>query len=430
MKIVNIVPGFGGSFYCGNCLRDSAYSTTMKNLGHDVFTLPLYLPLSKENNFEMNDSPIFYGAVNIYIEQKVPFLRKMPEWLHRFFNSPSILRYAAKKSGSTRASGLEEMTISMLNGAEGNQKKELNELIEFLRDHEKPDAIHLSNALLMGLANKIREELKIPVFCSLQDEDVWIDAMESNYQDKLWKLMREKAEDVDGFIAVSEYFADLMKYKMDIPDEKIFTVGIGIDPEKYTYHKPNTETPTIAYLSRSNAGNGFDILVDAFIHLKTKTKFSNAKLRVSGGMTADDRPFIKKQINKLKHYKIDGDIEFIEEFTTDKLSTFFEGTTLLSVPVPKGEAFGLYQLEAFSSGIPVVQPSLGAFPEIAERSGAGKVYSPNKPEELAKKWEEVLSDHDLLQQMSQNARKSVETIYNSKILANDMIEVYSKFIKS
>ena len=36
MKIVHLVPGSGGSFYCGNCMRDSVYVNALRNLGNDV----------------------------------------------------------------------------------------------------------------------------------------------------------------------------------------------------------------------------------------------------------------------------------------------------------------------------------------------------------------------------------------------------------
>ena len=45
MKIAHIIPGSGGSFYCGNCLRDSKYYESIKKLGHDVLKIPMYLPL-------------------------------------------------------------------------------------------------------------------------------------------------------------------------------------------------------------------------------------------------------------------------------------------------------------------------------------------------------------------------------------------------
>ena len=426
MKIVNIVPGFGGTFYCGNCLRDSVYAKSLKSAGHDAVTLPIYLPLTIYNEHVDREMPLFYGAVNIYLKQNFKPLRHMPSWLEQLFNSKSLLKYAAKKAGSTRAEGLEEMTISMLNGIEGYQGQELQELVNYLKYQEKPDVVHLSNALLLGLVSHIKDELKIPVICSLQDEDVWIDAMHDDYRDKLWKLMGEKAHDADALVAVSEYFADVMKKKMNIPDHKLHVVHIGVDTEKYEMQKPVLNPPKIGYLSRMNEGNGFGIVIDAFIELKSRPAFKNARLKVSGGHTGDDKRFIKRQLRKLKARNYLDDVEFTDEYWGDGLAGFFKSLTVLSVPVLKGEAFGLYQLESLASGIPLVQPALGAFPEIIEATGGGAVYQPNTPRALADKWEEVLSNPGQLQQMSLQGRKAVEERFNSTALTENMIKVFNK----
>ncbi|MEI7981105.1 MAG: hypothetical protein WCI71_05600, partial [Bacteroidota bacterium] len=73
MKIVNIVPGFGGTFYCGNCLRDSGFVASLRQAGHDAVILPVYLPLAMDGNSILTDIPVFYGAVNIYLKQQFPF---------------------------------------------------------------------------------------------------------------------------------------------------------------------------------------------------------------------------------------------------------------------------------------------------------------------------------------------------------------------
>jgi glycosyltransferase involved in cell wall biosynthesis len=428
MKIVNIVPGFGGTFYCGNCLRDSGYTKSLINLGHDAIMLPIYLPLNFNHDVEDSDAPIFYGAVNIYLKQNFKLFKNMPGWLEKFFNSQPILKYAAKKAGSTRTEGLEEMTISMLNGSDGKQKVELQELIDFLKVHEKPDVLHLSNALLMGIAKEVREQLNIPIVCSLQDEDVWVDAMNDKYREKVWKLMSEKAKDVDAFIAVSDYYAAEMKKKMLIPDEKMNVVSIGIDTSLYNYSKPVFDSPSIGYLSRMHYENGFEILIDAYILLKQKPAFKDVKLKLTGGYTGDDKRFINKQIKKLKKAGIFEDVEFIEKFCKESLSNYFKKTTILSVPVLKGEAFGTYQLESLACGTPVVQPALGAFPEIAKNTGGGVTFEPNTPEKLAEKWIEVLSEPEKLKEMSKKGRESVLAKYSNEVLTKQVFEVYEKVV--
>ncbi len=429
MKITYIVPGFGGTFYCGNCLRDSAFPKALKSHGHDSVTLPLYLPHSIEEFSQQDDMPVFYGAVNIYLKQNFKLFRHMPKWLYSFFNSPFILKYASKKSGSTKAEGLEEMTISMLKGEEGFQREELEQLVYYLKHHEKPDVVHLSNALLIGLAAKIKEELNVPVFCSLQDEDVWINAMAEHYKPKLWLLMCEKAKDVDAFIAVSNFFKNVMQKNMNIPDGKIHVIPLGVDPALYKVSLPAKKPFAVGFLSRLNEENGFGILVDAFIKLKSKPEFANAKLILTGGKTADDNSFVDKQIKKLQKNKILNDVEFIEDFRTLALEKFFGKLSILSVPVINGEAFGLYQLESLASGIPIVQPNIGAFPEIVAASEGGVIYSPNTADALAEKLDEVLSDPAKLHRLSINGRKAIEEKFNLNKTTEQLVEIYKDVIK-
>jgi glycosyltransferase involved in cell wall biosynthesis len=429
MKIVNIVPGFGGTFYCGNCLRDSAYVNSLRDLGHDAITLPMYLPLTMSGEKTSENVPVFYGAVNIYLKQQFPIFRHMPGWMENMFDSKPILKFAAKKSGSTRASGLEQLTESMLLGQKGHQNHELDRLVEFLKNHERPDVVHFSNALLLGMAKQIREEVKVPIVCSLQDEDVWVDVMEPIWRGKIWDLMSEKSRDVDAFIAVSSFFAGVMKDKMNIPSEKMNVVHIGVNPENYNFTLPAGSPQAIGYLSRICEENGFEILADAFILLKSESRFKNLKLKVTGGMTGDDQTFLQRQFKKLEHHNILNDLEIQPDFNPEALQAFFESLSVLSVPVLKGEAFGLYQIEALASGVPLVQPELGAFPEINHATGGGVIYHPNTPEALASALSKVLSDPTALDEMSRLGRKSAEDHFDCRKLTMKMVEVYNKVIR-
>ena len=429
MKIVNIVPGFGGTFYCGNCLRDSAYVNSLREMGHDAITLPMYLPLTRDGKSPDDEVPVFYGAVNIYLKQQFPLFRHMPGWMENFFDSRPVLKFAAKKSGSTRAHGLEKLTESMLLGHKGHQNHELERLVDFLKNHQKPDIVHFSNALLLGMAKQIREEVGVPVVCSLQDEDVWVDAMEESWRERIWQLMAEKSRYVDAFIAVSSYFAGFMQDKMHIPSDKIHIVHIGVNPENYLYSSPATSPQSIGYLSRICEENGFEILADAFILLKSDRQFESLKLKITGGMTGDDKPFLHRQIEKFEKKNLLKDIEIQYEFNTDDLKDFFKSLSVLSVPVLKGEAFGLYQIEALASGVPLVQPDLGAFPEIIRASGGGVIYSPNTAEALADKMKDVLSDPSKLLEMSISGRRSVEEKFNCRKLTQNMLNIYHQITK-
>jgi glycosyltransferase involved in cell wall biosynthesis len=263
----------------------------------------------------------------------------------------------------------------------------------------------------------------------LQDEDVWVDAMRDSYQQRLWDLLAEKAKDVDAFVAVSDYFGKLMKQRMRIPENKLHIVPIGIEHDDYQFRLPNINKPVIGYLSRLNDENGFEIVVDAFIKLKQNPEFKNVKFKATGGSTGDDKRFIKKQISKLKRSKLWHDVEFLDAYQGDAKKEFLSSLSLLTVPVLKGEAFGMYQLESLASGTPIVQPALGAFPEIVKNTGGGVIFEPNTADALALKLDEVLSKPVELLKMSQQGLKSVEEHYNINVQIRKMIAVYESVVK-
>lgn len=428
MKILHIIPGSGGSFYCGNCLRDSKYVFALREMGHEVIKLPMYLPLFSDEH-DLNSIPVFYGAVSLYLKQVYPFLRKSPDWFDKLLNSKPVLKLAAKNAGSTRAKGLEEMTVSMLLGEEGEQKDELEKMVDWIATQCKPDVVHLSNALLLGLAHRIKERLNIPLICSLQDEDVWVDVMSDNFKRRIWELMHQKSKHVDAFISVSDYYKSVMQKKMGLPPEKIYSVHIGVDYEDYNIKEGNGKNRNIGFISRMCFENGLDILTDAFAILKENHDFEDVKLIITGGYTGDDIKYIKKIKRDLKSKGVLDHVEFHESFEEKGKKEFFEKVSVISVPVRNGEAFGMYLLETMASGIPVVQPKLGAFPEIVKLSGGGIIYEPNTPSKLASTLKEILNNKENLSDLSKAARRGIESNFNIHKQASEMVKIYENAIR-
>jgi glycosyltransferase involved in cell wall biosynthesis len=427
MNILQIIPGSGGSFYCGNCLRDSKFVEALRSEGHQVVKIPMYLPLFADEH-DIKDIPVFYGAVSIYLKQLYPIFRKAPAWFDRLLNSGPVLKLAASMAGSTRAEGLEDMTISMLLGEDGKQKEELDRMVDWISENCKPDIIHISNALLLGLAHQIREKIKVPIVCSLQDEDVWVDVMHPQVRDKVWALMAEKSEDVDAFIAVSNYFADVMKKQMAIPENKLKTIYLGVDASDYQCTDIRTRQRNIGFISRLCHENGLDILVDAFIGLKKLPGFDDVKLIMTGGATGDDSKFIKVLKRKLRNNGLGSSYEILDDFEGQGRIDFFERVSVVSVPVRNGEAFGMYLLESMASGVPVVQPELGAFPEIIMKSGGGVTYTPNESSGLTKSLAAILSDISKLETLSRNARIGVAGHFNIHSQAKQMISLFRELL--
>lgn len=201
MKIVYLITGSGGSFYCGNCYRDMIYLRAIRKVpGITATAIPLYLPPDETNIETGLDKHVFFGAISMYLREKVPFLKNMPSFLDKLFDSAPMLKMAASRAGTTRSEGLEDMTLNMIRGENAFPEKELQRLIDYITKDGKPDIIHLSNALIIGLARQLKKRLNVKIVCSLLNEDDWLDEMVEPYQSKAWKSISKEAFNVDAFI--------------------------------------------------------------------------------------------------------------------------------------------------------------------------------------------------------------------------------------
>jgi glycosyltransferase involved in cell wall biosynthesis len=427
MKIAYIVPGSGESFYCQNCFRDIDMLRAMLRKGQKIIKVPMYLP-SKSDREGTPRTPVFYGAVNLYLREKFPFYRHAPSWLVRALDSTPILRYAAKKAGSTDASGLDDLTISMLQGEEGRQAAELDLMIGHLKETIKPDVVHLSNALLLGLAPRLKRDLGALVVCTLQDEDQWVDEMDKKHRETICRIMSEKSADVDGFIAVSRYFKAKAEREFCLPGEKIRVINGGIDLEGYEPSTLPSDPPVIGYLCRMSRYFGLDILVDAFLLLKEDPRFKDVMLYLTGGYTGLDRSFFNAQVRKITGLGYGSYLRIVKDFDKASRIRFLKSLTLLSVPVPTGEAFGGYQVEALAAGVPVVQPDVGVYPEFVEKTGGGLIYRPNTAESLAAALAELLSDRERMRLMALKGRDVVTAQYSIDQMVGNIIRYYENLL--
>jgi glycosyltransferase involved in cell wall biosynthesis len=429
MRIAHITPGTGGSFYCQNCFRDSEFLRSLMAIGHDSIKVPMYLPLSLDNPELHGDTPVFYGAINVYLKEKLSFYRHVPEWVERILDSNVLLHLAAKLSGSTSATGLEEMTLSMLQGEDGRQATELDHLVRYLKKEVKPDIVHLSNALLLGLARRLKEDLGCKVICSLQDENEWIDPMGPEYQERIWNLMAVKARDVDFFIASSECYKKKTMELMKISSNKIDVVRGGIHLEGYEKSSLPMDPPVIGYLCRMSEYFGLGIIVDAFIHLKKDTGFKDLRLHITGGYTGEDKQFLKKLLKKIRRHGYEKDVKIFKAFHKINRIEFLKSLTLLSVPVPSGESFGAYQLEALASSVPIVQPNVGCYPEFIKDTHGGVIYEPNDSSTLVKTIFALLNNPVHLRRLAEKGHEAVMDHYSIQEMAGNVVEIYQKVLK-
>jgi glycosyltransferase involved in cell wall biosynthesis len=428
MRIIQITPGTG-SFYCGTCLRDNALVAELRRLGHDALMVPLYLPVVVDEEPAAGDTPVFYGGVNVYLQQKSALFRKSPRWLDRLFDAPRVLRLAATRAGSTEARELGELTVSTLRGEEGRQIKELDRLAGWLAE-ERPEIVCLSNALLIGLARRIKERTGAAVVCTLQGEDAFLDSLPKGHREAAWQALTERAADVDAFVAVSHYYGDVMRRRAGLVSDGVHVVHNGILLDGYGPAPRPPSPPVLGYLARLCAAKGLDTLVEAYLRLRKRDRLPGLRLLVAGSMTAADRPFVEHLRARLDAAGWADDVQFLPNLTRDGKIAFLQSLSALSVPATYGESFGLYLIEALAAGVPVVQPRHASFPELIEATGGGRLCEPDDPESLAAAVEELLGDPEAARAMGARGREAVRERFSVTRMAEGTVRVFEQVVRS
>ncbi len=419
MKIVYITAGAAG-MYCGSCLRDNALAAELMAQGHEVILTPLYTPtLTDEPN--VSGSKVFFGGISVYLQQYMAVFRNTPWVLDRIWDSSFALKAAARRSIPTSPRLLGELTVSVLKGEEGFQRKEIQKLLEWLRQ-EAPDVVNLPNSLLISLAKPISRELGIPVCCTLQGEDLFLEGLEEPYRTQALNLVRTHVESVDAFIAVSEYYAEFMSRYLRIPEGKVRVIPVGINLQGHGYGESRGhERFTIGYFARISPEKGLHLLSEAYRIVRRE---ADATLEVAGYLAPEHKPYLAEIERKIKEWGLAGDFRYRGVLDREQKIRFLQNLDVLSVPCTYDEPKGMYVLEAMANGIPVVQPRRGAFPEIIEKTSGGILVDPDDPEALARGLLSIWKDRDLGSELGRRGYAGVRQHYSVTRMAERAAEVY------
>jgi glycosyltransferase involved in cell wall biosynthesis len=429
MKIVYLAAGAAG-MYCGMCLHDNTLAAAMLELGEDVLLTPTYTPLRTDEANVSKQPLMMYGGINVYLQQKSAIFRHTPWFLDRLLDSPTLLNWVSRFSSSVQAEKLGPLTVSMLEGEHGKQKKELTKLIEWLKV-EKPDIVHLSNAMLVGMAGPIRRALRVPVFCSLSGEDVFLELLVPPYYEQSRKLLRDQAGDVDAYTSLNRYYADFMIDYMNIDPARVHVIPHGLKMAGHAMRLPHRagDPVTIGYFARISPHKGLHLLVEAFRILNEKPDLPPLHLRAAGYLNAADRPYLEKIREQLAVWGLADKFEYAGEPDRAGKIKILHSFDLMCVPAVYRESKGLSIIEALANGVPVVQPAHGSYPELIEDTGGGLLFEPENVADLALKLEHMIRASQLREELGKRGHAAVHERYTDRRMAESTIALYRRQIE-
>ncbi|BBM84887.1 glycosyltransferase family 4 protein [Candidatus Uabimicrobium amorphum] len=377
MRIVYILAGAGG-MYCGACNRDADLVNGIVKKGLDIELIPLYTPLRHDNEQPLQTSRIFYGGIITFLEQRLKIFRHTPAFFDYLFDNPTLLKILGKFTIATQPQKLGAMTVSVLAGKDGNQKKELQKLIEYLQT-VKPDVINITNSMLSGIAVSLKEALNIPIVCTFQGEEAFIDSLSEPHRTQAKNLLESNAQSIDHFIVPHNRYVDEIISYLKISRDKMSVILPGVDHQRFVFQDSCDQSGKIGYLSRIAPEKGLDTLLEAFSILHKKN--NDLTLHIAGQIYV--KSFWEKMQKYIKKNKLTEHVIYHGELTLKQKQQFLQQCNVFCVPSKFNESRGLAILEAVATGTPVVVPPMGIYPQIVEDTQHGIIADPATPENFA-----------------------------------------------
>jgi len=425
MRLLYLTAG-AAEMYCGSCLRDNALAAALLDRGHDVVLAPIYTPTTTDER-NVSQSKVLFGGVSVYLEQHVPFFRHTPAFLDRLWDATSVLKLASRRQIKVDPTVLGEMTVSMLKGVDGFQRKEIDKMLRWLESEPRFDVVTLPFTLLISLARPIREVLNAPIACALQGEDLFLENLPEPWKTQALELIRASLGDVDMFLAVSDYYVDFMSGYLGIPRDRMRTVPIGITLNGHTL-QPVRRTPpyTVGFFARIAPEKGLHVLAEAYRRLRSRPGVPPTRLLAAGYLLDEHRDYLKTIVARFREWGLADHFQYAGAPDREGKIALLHQMDVMSMPATYAEPKGLSLLEAMANGVPIVQPRRGAFPEILARTGGGVLVEPDDPDALADALLDLLTVRDRAAALAQAGADGVRRHYSVAQMASAAERVYGE----
>jgi glycosyltransferase involved in cell wall biosynthesis len=438
MRIAYLTAGAAG-MYCGSCMHDNALAKALANQGCDCLLLPVYTPIRTDEESVSSDQ-IFFGGINVFLQQKLPILGRLPRFMTGWLDSPWLLRLATRKAGGTRAETLGDLTVSMLQGKVGHQAAEVERLVRWLTDEFKPDCVLLSNLLIGGCIPEIRKSLpNCKIYAWLQGDDIFLDFLPTAYRAQATTLLGDLARQTDACLVNSRFYAESMGLRLGVSPDHFRQLPLSINTTDFLplgrqrVQAPGRPAPIrIGYFARLAPEKGFHNLVDAFIDLagrysgqssseRTAASGLPLELHYAGWLGEQHRDYFAAQQLKLDQAGLRE--QHVHHGSPDREGklAFLRDVDMLCVPTDYADPKGLFLLEAMAAAVPVVQPNHGAFPELIKVTGGGLLYQAGQKESLLTALSSLIEDESLRRSLGQRGYESVRANHSIEQQASQLL---------
>ena len=236
---------------------------------------------------------------------------------------------------------------------------------------------------------------------------MFIDAIPEPHRSRTADLLRERAADVDRFVAFNAFNAGFMGGRLGVAAERIAVIPHGVDLAAFPVEPPDLTARrqarggglVIGFLARGCPEKGLDQLVRALPLVAAR---HDVEVVAAGATIETERDYLASCHALARDLGMTDRFRWLGQIDRAAKLDLLASIDVFALPTPRAEAKGLSAIEALAAGVPVVASNHGAFPELLDGERAGLLHAPGDPADLARAINAVLADETLASRLGRH----------------------------
>lgn len=231
----------------------------------------------------------------------------------------------------------------------------------------------------------------------------------------LHRLMSTWHTEVDAFIALSDFQADLM-VAGGLPKSRVF-VKPNFYPGRPSPVAWESRRASVVFVGRLSEEKGVRTLLEAWSHWGSGAP----ELRIVG--TGPLQEELEKQA-------AGSPVTFLGQLQPEAAQKEIADARLLVLPSEWFEGFPMAVREAFAFGTPAAVSNLGPLPSIVTQGVSGVVFPPRNSQALLDSVRAVWTAPNVLERLGAGARRAFEAKYNEDANYETLMHIYDQAIEN
>lgn len=239
-------------------------------------------------------------------------------------------------------------------------------------------------------------------------------------------LLRSTLRRASRIIATSAPYVQSSPFLRRVA-RKCRIVPLSVDADRFMARHP--AAPTIRSKFVQSADDCIILAVGVLRYYKGLHILLDAVARLSATLVIVGQGPEEQRLRDLAQaYGIARRVHFAGRVPDHELPAYYQAADVFALASHlRAEAFGIVQLEALASGLPIISTELGTGTSVVNQHGVtGFVAPPNDPEALARALGVLLANPDLRRHFGDQARRRVVAEYRHAVMIERTIAVYDE----